>query len=333
MTLPSCWTFAPKSVIIDGSSPSVILEDPLEIDERSVIFSSGRKLYRSWSFILLLVATVFLFTVRFTSNLKSRRCRILPTARPSTYSPTTAVPSYAPSPRPSDQRLENVIQCASILSSKNIDSKSDASRWKAVEYFYSGGGRNIETNDCANKESFFSTMYSLIVVRESMNIANPTWNDDKKQVSDLLDVCTWKRLHCSSVGGLLSITKLSLNNADLNGTIPPEISGFLRLEAIVAFSNPKLNGNIPSEVGLLSNIKDMQLHFTNVSGTVPTSLGTLSSLSSLRLYDTRLEGVMPQEVCSLRDVGNLTVLEADCTLLQCNCCTKCKNLDGAVLEA
>jgi hypothetical protein len=307
---------------------TVIVEEPFEIDERSVttFLSRGQRLRKGRSSIYcaaFLAFFIYCFHVLFILQLHHR------STTPPSLAP--AVPNGVPTLVPTDDRLNQVVQCASELSGSNITS-ADAVRWKAVEYFENGAGKNIDVNHCDDKGSFFSIMYSMIVLRESLNVDNPTWNDDKKPIVDISDVCRWKRLRCSPSVDAVGITDLLLSHADLEGTIPPEIAGLSELEEIVAFSNPKLIGSIPTELGLLTNMREIQLHFTDVTGQVPSELGNLSQLAYLRLYDTGLQGSMPSEVCSLRVNGNLTVLEADCTTLQCDCCTKCKRLGDDVLQ-
>jgi hypothetical protein len=333
----------------------------MEVDERSLLLFSfvpplvgGKKCSSMLLFFVLFTAAIYWSMASMMSDpLERHRGDVPPSWNPLTGFPTPFIMTNSPSPTPDNsnddrqqqqQRLERLIRCASMLSS--MDSMvipSDLVRWKAIEYFYTGGGKWMDTNHCEDKESLFATVYSLMVVRESLKIDDPTWNEDEKQIStDLVDICQWKRLRCSTrpsfggggTGTVLAITDLLLNHANLDGTLPPELSGLLDLERLVAFSNPKLTGSIPTEIGRLTHMTNLQLHFTDMSGTVPSSLGQLLLLSSMFLHETNLEGSMPQEVCALHEKngrGTLVVLEADCTRLQCDCCTKCKPIGGGPL--
>jgi hypothetical protein len=198
-----------------------------------------------------------------------------------------------------------------------------------VQYIHQGGGINIETNGCENDRSFFSIMYSFIVVEASFNV----WNDQQREISDIWDLCTLKRVGCGPSGpeGAPAVTELRYNHVDgLLGTIAPEIKNLWALQSFQSFSNNKLSGSVPSEVSLLGNLVELDIRDSSVSGVVPSSFGRLSSLKTLRLYETKLKGSMPDEICSLVYSGTLTVLEADCVMLECSCCTKCLGQEGAV---
>lgn len=273
--------------------------------------------HRKYPLILFLVATIA--TLVEVSVLPKE-----PSARPGNG---TKEPSLVPTAAPVDDRLAGVVACASQLSGHVISEHESPIRWKVVDYFRNGPGMYIDTADCAEEKSLFSTMYSMIVIRESLNVSNPSWNGERSYITDLSLVCRWKRVVCDRVpdeSGIPVVTGLSLNNAGLYGTIPPEIKGLWGLGSLLMFSNPNLSGSLPSELGLLRNLVNLEIHDSTICGTVPTSLGKLISLREFRLYKTRLAGTMPNEVCSLQNDGNLTVLVADCIFVECTCCTDCK---------
>ena len=129
-----------------------------------------------------------------------------------------------------------------------------------------------------------------------------------------------------------SITDIYLNNANLVGTIPPEIYTLRGLKSLDLCSNYGLIGSIPSEIGLLTNLHDLHIQKTNIQGTIPTILGHLTSLNRLLIDETKITGIMPQEVCELKQIengvlGSLNSIHANCSgqpySIQCNCCDKC----------
>lgn len=244
------------------------------------------------------------------------------------------IPSYKPTQSPSlvpeDERLAKVLACASWLSGCPISQHDDPVRWKVVEYFHQGSGMHIDTNDCKEEKSLFSTMYSLIAIRESLYVANPSWNEQRSYVTDLWTVCRWKRVECGRMEGseTPTVTALMLNSADLSGTVPSEIKGLWGLEYLNLVSNSGLVGSLPSELGMLRNLQHITVHYSNLSGTVPNTIGKLLKLEEFRLYGTKLIGTMPAEICSLRSKGSLSVLAADCSFVECACCTDCKHYSG-----
>ena len=244
-----------------------------------------------------------------------------------------------PSPSPADdgERLNQAMHCATKISNRPITEHDETSpRWKAVEYFLEGSaGQLVKLDDCDVEGSFFSTMYSLILIRESLNITNPSWYDRRFEIRELDDICSgnrWKRIKCGTVEGKQGITELSLNNANLHGTIPPEVNVLRRtLQFLYLYSNTNLIGSIPEELSLLTNLQDLQIHYSGVSGTIPTSLGQLTSLKRFLLHGTKLTGTMPEEVCYLHEHGSLDTIHANCNHqlynVQCDveCCTQCKS--------
>jgi Leucine-rich repeat (LRR) protein len=66
-----------------------------------------------------------------------------------------------------------------------------------------------------------------------------------------------------------------------------------------------ISGSVPTEIGLLSNLVDLQLGDNLLTGNVPSQLGTLSSLQGLSLDDNRLSGPIPSE---LGQISTLQVL-------------------------
>lgn len=96
---------------------------------------------------------------------------------------------------------------------------------------------------------------------------------------------------------------LSLNNNQLNGSIPCELCNLTNLEYLSLYSN-QLSGNIPSELGNLTNLKYLYLNGNQLTGSIPAELGSLTNLESLYLSDNQISGSIPSEL------GNLTNLES-----------------------
>lgn len=315
--------------------PLLSIEDdlPLEIEERSIftrwgsmpgdLTGHGMNCWKYvWIATILLAGTV---RVGLIHLLLSRHHH--ETSTPTRPPMPSVLPSQRPSPLPNPSRHANVTRCAASISGYTIG-QTNMPRWKAVEELSTGRAREVMTSDCEKKGSLFSTVYSLLVIRESLDIVNPSWTS---AVRSLSDVCRWHRVVCEVVDGAPMVSEMSFNHVEeLAGTLPPELAALEGLKALELFSNTDLVGPIPTELGSLANLERLEIHFTGLSGTVPTELGHLKSLTTLRAYGTQLSGDVPKEICSL---PNLITLEADCVVLACNCCTACKSRKAIVVAA
>ena len=121
---------------------------------------------------------------------------------------------------------------------------------------------------------------------------NLNWSAD-------LAMSSWRGLTIS--GTPSRVTRLSLSQRGLSGTIPSELGDLTSLEELVLYGND-LSGTIPSELGNLSSLERLDLSWNDLSGTIPSELGDLTSLEELFLYNNELSGSIPSEL------GNLSSL-------------------------
>ena len=120
------------------------------------------------------------------------------------------------------------------------------------------------------------------------------WSED-------VPVASWDGV---AVGGSpMRVTRLSLRQNHLSGTIPPELSELTELVSLDLNGN-RLTGEIPAELGHLSKLTALHLHDNRLEGSIPPELGRLANLGQLYLYGNRLEGTIPPEL------GNLSKLES-----------------------
>ena len=118
--------------------------------------------------------------------------------------------------------MKKVLSCAAELSFQAVIEEGSM-RWEVAKYFAEGGGQNVDISSC--RESDFAILYSLMVLRDSTTMTNPTWN--RNDVRSAKDVCTWKRIKC---GDGWNVTYINFNDAKLSGTVPPELSWLRHLE-------------------------------------------------------------------------------------------------------
>ena len=305
-------TFDPTSMMsgqyTDATEPAPELETALLNTQRDELPRRIRMQGKLW-LLLMLVPLFLLLAVAMTGLL----------TRPKhTHS--------KPDPHPLSPRMREILRCASNYSKRNITERGTPRRWKVATYLADGFGRHFNISNCDNADSDFSVFYSLLVLRDSTNLYNPSWFPENVQQWWGFEYCYWKRVRCDFNREYpYPITHLFLNSAELFGTIPPEIQWIRGLEFLQLCSNAALFGPIPSELGLLTNLTEIQIQSTSISGTIPSALGRLKSLNKFYLYNTKLTGAMPSEICELPHISSL---KADCKGskpgLNCTCCTSCQ---------
>lgn len=118
----------------------------------------------------------------------------------------------------------------------------------------------------------------------------------------LVDPCTWFHVTCDSDN---RVTRLDLGNANLSGSLVPELGKLERLQYLELYMN-NLVGPVPKELGGLKSLVSLDLYHNNLTGNIPPSLSKLSNLKFLRLNGNRLSGRIPRELTKL---GNLKILD------------------------
>ncbi len=106
--------------------------------------------------------------------------------------------------------------------------------------------------------------------------------------------CGWYGITCSS--GL--VVKLDLFSNQLSGLIPAELGKLSNLRWLFLHYN-RLSGLIPVELGKLSNLQDLILSSNQLSGSIPAELGKLGNLQKLYLNNNQLSGSIPAELSKL----------------------------------
>lgn len=124
----------------------------------------------------------------------------------------------------------------------------------------------------------------------------------------------------SEVGSLSELRFCALSRNTFSGPIPSTISGLVNLRTL-DLALTSLSGSIPSELAQLSFLQFVSFGSTSISGTIPSELGTITTLNQFKVARTSLSGAVPAGFCS----GNLEFIElkADCSEIDCPCCTIC----------
>ncbi|XP_058751493.1 MDIS1-interacting receptor like kinase 2-like [Vicia villosa] len=101
-----------------------------------------------------------------------------------------------------------------------------------------------------------------------------------------------------TIGKLLEINNLLLNDNNLSGSIPKEI-GMMRSIIYIDLSNNNLTGKIPDAIGNLSHLGYLGFAVNHLSGTIPIEMCILGNLETFNVYDNNLSGKIPAAIGNL----------------------------------
>ncbi|KAH7516779.1 hypothetical protein FEM48_Zijuj10G0170900 [Ziziphus jujuba var. spinosa] len=147
-----------------------------------------------------------------------------------------------------------------------------------------------------NANSEGDALYALRRAVKDPNNVLQSWDPT------LVDPCTWFHVTCDSDS---RVTRLDLGNANLTGSLVPELGKLQRLQYLELYMN-NLAGPIPNELGGLKSLLSLDLYHNNLTGSIPPSLSKLSNLKFLRLNSNRLTGRIPRQLTKL---GNLKIFD------------------------
>lgn len=169
------------------------------------------------------------------------------------------------------------------------------------------------------KEKFVSQCMALLGKKEEACIAENkfgSWRDDNRwSHSDWLFDSGWHGVQIK--GG--RVTRLSLDDRNLQGPIPPELGGLGELKYLNLSGN-QLTGPIPPELGNLVNLETLGLNNNKLANIdeagektlppIPPELGNLLRLQEFNVQVNELEGWLPLEL-SMLTRHSLTQMDLD----------------------
>jgi Leucine-rich repeat (LRR) protein len=112
----------------------------------------------------------------------------------------------------------------------------------------------------------------------------------------------------SSIGNLVNLQSLQLNENQLSGSIPSSIGNLVNLQTLYLPVN-QLSGSIPSSIGNLVQLDQLLLSNNRLSGSIPSSIGNLVNLHYLYLSENQLSGEIPASISNLVNLGGLKLSE------------------------
>ncbi|RWR97663.1 MDIS1-interacting receptor like kinase 2-like protein [Cinnamomum micranthum f. kanehirae] len=117
-----------------------------------------------------------------------------------------------------------------------------------------------------------------------------------------------------SLANLTHVSVLNLSDNTLYGEIPPSpFASWINLVSLRLHNNLLINGSIPSEIGVLTNLTQLDLYNNQISGSIPPSLGNLSNLVALVVHENEISGPIPQEIGNLTKLKLLTFFDNNIT--------------------
>jgi hypothetical protein len=99
---------------------------------------------------------------------------------------------------------------------------------------------------------------------------------------------------------------IRLDDNDLTGTVPSELSKATPLEYLIISGNP-LDGTIPSQLGQLQELIYLGMDNDQLIGKIPSSLGQLNNLTNLELHNNALTGNVPEGILQNKPYVNFNV--------------------------
>jgi len=155
--------------------------------------------------------------------------------------------------------------------------------------------------DCAAQTAIpQSECLALVALYNSTD--GPNWANNTNWLAATSTPCDWYAVDCFAG----SVSQLSLNGNQLNGSIPSEIGDFASMHYLGLADNT-LSGSIPAEFGNLSSLVYTHLYNSQLSGPIPPELGNLANLEGIQAGGNQLSGAIPAELGNLSNLKRLNL--------------------------
>lgn len=154
-------------------------------------------------------------------------------------------------------------------------------------------------NSSVGSQSLTSDLCSVPVSERNALMAffnaagGPQWYNNTYWGSSIA-VCNWYGVFVEN-GHVIGIR---LDNNNLVGSIPPQITGLPYLRGLTLYQN-HLTGPLPTELGQLTELRGVWLSGNPLNTIIPASLGLLTELTTLGLSSCDLTGSIPPELGQL----------------------------------
>ncbi|KAK7380533.1 hypothetical protein VNO78_33046 [Psophocarpus tetragonolobus] len=156
-------------------------------------------------------------------------------------------------------------------------------------------GSTIAEVKCKEKERQSLLKFKQGLLDDSRMLS--TWSEDENNG----DCCKWKRVKCNNATGHVQVL-------DLHGEDEKYLMGAVNITSLIELQNLEyldLSWNdfiyvhIPKHIGCFTNLRYLNLSYSEVSGSIPFELGNLSKLEYLNLNNNHLFGEIPSQLGKL----------------------------------
>ncbi|XP_015170456.1 leucine-rich repeat extensin-like protein 6, partial [Solanum tuberosum] len=106
--------------------------------------------------------------------------------------------------------------------------------------------------------------------------------------------------------GKSPVSALVMANINVTGCIPSSIAKMSKTLNEIILSNSSLSGCLPQELGLLKNVRVLDVSFNKLVGELPESIGGMKKLEHLNVAHNKFSGEIPMSICSLPKLENFT---------------------------
>jgi Leucine-rich repeat (LRR) protein len=151
--------------------------------------------------------------------------------------------------------------------------------------------------------------YALVVL--ALSCGGDSWRGVSPWMTQSLkNECDWSLVSCNEQN---QVIKLDLEDTDMTGTLPDEISLLTSL-VILRLSNNRLKGKLPLSVySRLTTLEELVVLRNSLSFSIPSEIGLLSNLQALLASQNLITGTLPGE---FKLLSNLVVLDLSGTQIE-----------------
>ena len=142
----------------------------------------------------------------------------------------------------------------------------------------------------------------------AQGVINTSWTLPQA-IGDLTELTVLKLNQCKLAGELpeevftlSKLTDLWLQNNDLTGTFSDKFTRLSKLKNLYIDKNANLTGTLPPEIGNLKELTRISISQTSISGPIPVELGQCECLLQFMAFNAKLSGTLP-------DIWDMPVLQ------------------------